>query len=101
VTQFPNATVAEYGTYHYDVFAVQAEIFFRGPVKASVDATPLQNYTGGVMWDAPAYESDHHNHVSVMCVYVEVQYLLCLLRLALVVVVVSVFIKTHAFFLLS
>jgi hypothetical protein len=68
VTQFPNATVAEYGTYHYDTFAMQAEIFFRGPVKASVDAGPLQNYTGGVLWDAPAYESDHHNHVSLMCV---------------------------------
>jgi cathepsin X len=62
VTQFPNATVAEYGTYHYDVFAMQAEIFFRGPVKASVDAGPLMNYTAGVMWDAPEYESDHHNH---------------------------------------
>lgn len=62
VTQFPNATVAEYGTYRYDVFAVQAEILFRGPVKASVDAGPLVNYTGGVLWDAPEYESDHHNH---------------------------------------
>jgi cathepsin X len=69
VTQFPNATVAEYGTYHYDTFAMQAEIYFRGPVKASVDAEPLLNYTGGVMWDAPEYESDHHNHVSVQVQY--------------------------------
>jgi cathepsin X len=64
VAQFPNATVAEYGVYQYDVFAMKAEIFLRGPVKASVDAEPLKNYTGGVMWDAPEYESDHHNHVS-------------------------------------
>jgi hypothetical protein len=38
------------------------------PVKASVDAEPLTNYTGGVLWDAPAYESDHHNHVRITIV---------------------------------
>jgi len=60
--RFPNATVAEYGVYRNEVFAVMAEIWMRGPVKASVDATPLVNYTGGVMWDEPKYRSDHHNH---------------------------------------
>ena len=62
VTSYPNATVAEYGKYRNDVFATMAEIYLRGPVKASVDATPLVNYSGGVMWDAPEYHSDHHNH---------------------------------------
>jgi cathepsin X len=41
---------------------VRPEIFMRGPVKAAVDAEPLVNYTGGVLWDAPAYRTDHHNH---------------------------------------
>lgn len=60
--QFPNATVAEYGRYENDVFAMMSEIWMRGPIKASVDATMLVNYTGGVMWDEPKYRSDHHNH---------------------------------------
>ena len=63
VTQFPNASVVEYGTYLFpNVTVMQSEILARGPLKASVDATLLVNYTGGVMWDAPAYHSDHHNH---------------------------------------
>ena len=62
VDRFPNATVAEYGTYHYDAFAMMAEIYTRGPITASVNAEPLVNYTGGVIWDAPEYRSDHHNH---------------------------------------
>jgi cathepsin X len=59
---FPNATVAEYGVYSYDVHAIMSEIFVRGPVKASVDAFPLVNYTGGVLWDAPQYRSYQHHH---------------------------------------
>lgn len=67
LSAFPNATVAEYGVYHNQVFATMAEIFVRGPVKASVDAAPLKNYTGGVMWDAPAYRStEHHHGVSIV-----------------------------------
>lgn len=64
VNFFPNATVAEYGMYQDpdNLFAILAEIYVRGPVKASVDAHPLVNYTGGVIWDAPEYRSDHHNH---------------------------------------
>jgi cathepsin X len=64
VTQFPNATVAEYGVYQdvTNLFAIQAEIFIRGPVKASVDARPLVNYSGGILWDAPMYRSKQHNH---------------------------------------
>lgn len=63
LSHFPNATVAEYGRYqNVGAFPIMAEIFMRGPVKASVDATLLVNYTGGVMWDEPKYRSDHHNH---------------------------------------
>lgn len=62
LSRFPNASVAEYGEYHNEVFATMAEIYMRGPVKASVDATHLTNYTGGVMWDAPKYRVNHHNH---------------------------------------
>jgi len=63
VTQFPNASVVEYGTYlSPDVTVIQSEILARGPVKASVDATHLFNYTGGIMWDDPSYRSDRHNH---------------------------------------
>ena len=63
VEVFPNASVVEYGTYHFpSVHKLQSEILVRGPVKTSVDARLLVNYTGGVMWDEPAYHSDHHNH---------------------------------------
>lgn len=64
VTTFPNATVAEWGVYRdpSDIFPILAEIFARGPVKASVDARPLVNYTGGIIWDAPEYRSTTHNH---------------------------------------
>lgn len=64
VTEFPNATVGEYGVYQNpdDIFSILAEIYARGPVKASVDARPLVNYTGGIIWDAPEYRSMTHNH---------------------------------------
>lgn len=63
VSHFPNASVVEYGTYHFpNVTMIQSEILARGPIKASVDATHLVNYSGGVLWDDPAYHSDHHNH---------------------------------------
>jgi cathepsin X len=64
ITRFPNATIAEYGVYQdpSNLFPIMAEIFVRGPVKASVNAEMLKNYSGGVMWDAPEYRSTHHNH---------------------------------------
>lgn len=63
VTHFPNASVVEYGLYQFpNATVIQSEILARGPVKASVDATKLVNYTGGVLWDDPAYYSNHHNH---------------------------------------
>ena len=58
VTEFPNATIAEYGTYSYytDGFShvvdkIKAEIYTRGPVAAAINADPILNYKGGVVND--------------------------------------------------
>lgn len=60
---FPNATIAEYGNYKEDeVDAIMAEIYLRGPVKASVNAGPLNNYTGGILVDTPGNRNTTHNH---------------------------------------
>lgn len=69
VTEFPNATVAEFGTHKnsVDPFVIQAEIYARGPVKASINAEPILNYTGGIIYDNPALRNMSHNHgVSVV-----------------------------------
>jgi hypothetical protein len=44
--------------------AMMAEIFVRGPIKASIDASSVHilDYTGGVLWDTPDLHSQHHNH---------------------------------------
>ena len=39
-----------------------AEIYARGPVKASVNAGPLQTYTGGILYDSPNLRNSTHNH---------------------------------------
>eukprot|EP00536_Pseudo-nitzschia_multiseries_P008799 jgi/Psemu1/297052/fgenesh1_pm.231_\ len=64
IEHFPNATVAEYGSYSHDdgIFPIMAEIFLRGPVKASVNAGPLQTYEGGILKDSPANRNTTHNH---------------------------------------
>ena len=52
---FPNATIAEYGTYSIMtsptdiVHKIQAEIYARGPVAAGVNAIPLVKYQGGIV----------------------------------------------------
>ena len=63
IAQFPNASIAEYGIYHWPTVAmIQAEIWMRGPVKTSLDATLIQDYPGGVLWNASQYHTDQHNH---------------------------------------
>jgi len=60
--RIPNATVHEYGTYHpamnmhnknhqhkNNVTILMAEIFARGPVKASINADGIRNYEGGIL----------------------------------------------------
>jgi cathepsin X len=50
---FPNVTIAEYGSYNLftrnKVHKIKAEIFARGPVAASINALPLENYEGGIV----------------------------------------------------
>ena len=62
VSTFPNATVAEYGTYSNDLYAIMAEIYARGPVKASIDADFIKDYQGGIIYDDPALRNTTHNH---------------------------------------
>lgn len=56
--------VAEFGSYDQKdgVFPIMAEIFLRGPVKASINAGPLQRYKGGIILDSPANRNTTHNH---------------------------------------
>ncbi|CAJ1906419.1 unnamed protein product [Cylindrotheca closterium] len=63
ISEIPNASIAEYGNYNEkEVFAIMAEVYLRGPVKASVNAGPLQNYTGGIFLDSPSNRNTTHNH---------------------------------------
>jgi len=48
---FPNATIAEYGTYRKDPEAIMAEIYARGPVAAGINAEPIVEYQGGIVKD--------------------------------------------------
>ena len=55
IDHYPNATVAEYGTYNLltgdRVHKIKAEVYARGPVAAGVNAIPLIDYKGGVISD--------------------------------------------------
>lgn len=63
IGRFPNATVEEYGSYdEHQVHDIMAEIYARGPVKASVNAGPLMDYHGGILLDSPATRNTTHNH---------------------------------------
>jgi len=66
---FPNATVAEYGRVpHGDdqagtVLNIKAEIYARGPVAATVNANPMDNWQGGEVFDDDAHTGGLPNHV--------------------------------------
>ena len=53
IDSFPNATVAEHGTYTIlswnRVHKIKAEIYTRGPVAAGINAMPILKYKGGVI----------------------------------------------------
>lgn len=67
VSSFPNATIDEYGTYHNaSVDAIKAEIYARGPVKASVNATPLVDYHGGIIRNRMLRNQGHNHGVSIV-----------------------------------
>ena len=63
ITEFPNATIAEYGNYNEtQVGAIMSEIYLRGPIKASINALPLKTYKGGILRDTPENRNTTHNH---------------------------------------
>ena len=67
IKSFPNATISEYGTYHNaSVDAIKAEVYARGPVKASVNATPLVHYNGGIIRDVGLQDQGHNHGVSIV-----------------------------------
>jgi len=57
---FPNATVAEYGVIRNDVHAIKSEIFHRGPVAAVINASPIDDYNGGIFTDKSAGRGPNH-----------------------------------------
>jgi len=67
---FPNATVAEYGSYGLftrdKVHKIKAEIFARGPVAAGVHADPILDYKGGVVKDGNILHKRVNHVVSIV-----------------------------------
>ena len=69
---FPNASVAEYGTYSIlkDFTSVadkiKAEVFSRGPVAAGVNALPLDEYEGGIIMDSKFWHMMVNHVVSIV-----------------------------------
>ncbi|KAL7568677.1 hypothetical protein ACA910_021675 [Epithemia clementina (nom. ined.)] len=70
---FPNASIAEYGTYSYfkDGFGavadkIKAEIFARGPVATGVNAEPIVNYPGGVVYDTKIWHMMVNHIVAIV-----------------------------------
>lgn len=68
---FPNATIAEYGEIDNGFLGmiddqatrahkIKAEIFTRGPVACTINATPLRDYEGGILDDETASTSSNH-----------------------------------------
>eukprot|EP00545_Synedropsis_sp_CCMP1620_P013925 CAMPEP_0119007708 /NCGR_PEP_ID=MMETSP1176-20130426/3188_1 /TAXON_ID=265551 /ORGANISM="Synedropsis recta cf, Strain CCMP1620" /LENGTH=342 /DNA_ID=CAMNT_0006959907 /DNA_START=15 /DNA_END=1043 /DNA_ORIENTATION=+ len=70
IDEFPNATIAEYGS--YSVFEsdkthkIMAEIYARGPVAAGVNAEPLVNYKGGIVQDEHFWHKMVNHVVSIV-----------------------------------
>lgn len=61
----PNATILEYGSIEpNNIHAIKAEIYARGPIKTSINALYLLNYTGGILGsdDDPVLYNTTHNH---------------------------------------
>lgn len=73
VSTFPNATIAEYGTYSFftDGFSavadkIKAEIYARGPVAASINAEPLLEYQGGIVNETSVFKMMPNHVVSIV-----------------------------------
>lgn len=70
---FPNATIAEYGTYSYYTGGfgavaqkIKAEIYARGPVAAGVNAEPLVDYDGEIVYDSHFWNMMVNHVVSIV-----------------------------------
>jgi cathepsin X len=70
---FPNASIAEYGTYSYftDGFSaaadkIKAEIYARGPVATGVNAEPIVEYAGGIVEDTKIWHMMVNHIVSIV-----------------------------------
>jgi len=62
IDYFPHATVQEYGLIQtQNVHEIMAEIYKRGPVAATVNASPIEDYAGGVFDDDT--QSTETNHI--------------------------------------
>jgi len=59
LTQFPNATIAEYGSVA-GMEKMKAEIMALGPIACGVDANPIRYYKGGIFDDASASANVDH-----------------------------------------
>ena len=71
IDYFPNATIAEYGTYSYltsgssTAQKIMAEIYARGPVATGVNAEPLVEYEGGIVRDTKIWHMMVNHIVSI------------------------------------
>lgn len=73
IDYFPNATIAEYGTYSYFTGGfgkvaskIKAEIYLRGPVATGVNAEPLVNYQGGIVNNTAVWNMMVNHVVSIV-----------------------------------
>jgi len=66
ISYYPNATVQEYGSYHFHSEAIKAEIFARGPVAAAINAEPIVDYQGGVVRDYKPWHMIPNHVVSIV-----------------------------------
>lgn len=70
---FPNATIAEYGTYSYFTGGfskvadkIKAEIYARGPVATGVNAEPIVEYNGEIIYDTKFWNMMVNHVVSIV-----------------------------------
>jgi len=66
IDEYPNATIAEYGTYSMDADKIKAEIFARGPVAAGINAEPIIEYHGGIYTDDNPEDKEINHIVSIV-----------------------------------
>eukprot|EP01065_Artemidia_motanka_P010385 TRINITY_DN154_c0_g2_i6.p1 TRINITY_DN154_c0_g2~~TRINITY_DN154_c0_g2_i6.p1 ORF type:complete len:327 (+),score=106.07 TRINITY_DN154_c0_g2_i6:75-1055(+) len=58
LSRYPNATVSQYGSIS-GADAMQKEIYARGPISCGVDASPITDYTGGIVTGHTFGSVDH------------------------------------------